>query len=135
MLVLAAGLLLPTALATPAYALSLGSPTVTVARFVPQHTLFNELEAFTGDRGSYSSDLAGANVDVAQGTTSRTETSTDQPVDVPFTTNVGSLVNGEQVQVIVSAVETSPSGVQDAVATRTGTLTCTLDASGNGTCS
>ncbi|QIS23571.1 hypothetical protein [Nocardia terpenica] len=56
------------------------------------------------------------------------------PFAIPITVNVGHLTNGEQVVVMVNDTETA-NGVQVGVTSTTKTVTCNLDASGNGTCS
>ncbi|MDF2269550.1 hypothetical protein P2Q00_29570 [Streptomyces coacervatus] len=48
--------------------------------------------------------------------------------------NIGTLSNGEQVQFVAALAIYDSSGVQVDTANWTGTLSCNLDADGDGTC-
>jgi hypothetical protein len=81
--------------------------------------------------------VAAGGADIAQGTESETfpaDTCGPEPMDIPLKNVAGSVSDGEQIDVAVTAEETAGSNVvSDATASKT--LTCHLDANGDGTCS
>ena len=80
-------------------------------------------------------DVFSRGVDESEGTDKFSGDGGTQPYTIPMTIDtkdIGSVTNGEQITVTVEDVVT---GTEAVILTTTKTLTCNLDANGNGTCS
>ncbi|MFD4538165.1 hypothetical protein ACFWNL_38820 [Kitasatospora sp. NPDC058397] len=103
---------------------------------VGKFTLNEVTDLITGDQSGdeefLEADAAAGGVDLGLGTATVEGTGGNQSVHIPLH-SLGTVRDGEQVIVTTSDIETGPGGLS--IVEGAATLTCHLDANGNGTCS